>query len=464
METQSRNMQLQSSERAHALDAQKLPGLPYELIKLVLELAYPEPHNLEPPLLSKAFLPVRRSIIHKTLIISSGGYLDKFNEQCERDSELGKLVKSLTDSAGIEFKGSGRWKRDPISWSGSSTTGIKEESANKLWHNLDNIRSVKLGSRYCRNLLLSDVVRSLAIPKLQRLVSLHVAVESTEGQLQLLDLLPRLPSLVSLHVEVETSGPFMSTSAIFPQIQHLSLVGDVFKEGMEPFYKSFPNISTLGLATGRHHPLGARPVPDPVLPAFSPGLEVLPPSIILLSIRKNPREPRIGFSSKQDYRNLKALRLEVGMIDSELASSMSNLPSLERVEIGKGGGHRPFDVVTSVENVMQHVPALTHLKVDTEEAAIGTRVAEGGSLPRDHGVLLVAPDWKVPEYDAMEKEALNDCFSRARERGIEVSGTTVESLRVLEEWREERARLVKLYLESPEGKRAHLNQDLVSIE
>ncbi|GAA5957599.1 hypothetical protein JCM3765_001451 [Sporobolomyces pararoseus] len=472
MEVQTSRMQLRPSEMTRPPGSdQKLPALSYELVTAILEVAAQD-SNFRLPLLSRSYLPAYLSILHRTLRINNQTTLNEFNKACERDPSFSKFVRFVVDGQISRDKDPLHWTRDRR----SVDSEYDVESWQKMFSNFTNLRSLELGRSSSIVLLLRLNLPSI-LPSFQRLTYLDISLgvdwnrasddgPVEDGQHSLFRLIESCPTLTALRLNIGPR-PFLGSPRVFSRIKILTLEGKVFQSGGGGcIYDSFPNVETLHL-----HNRAVRRVDTFSMPAADTtddpinGLELLPPSITSLSLRQQQDGSPQTFA-RRVYPHLNHLKLEIGIISFDFALSFTNLPSLQTIEIGPEArlGVRPLELISSVDTLVDHVANLSRLEINAQACKMGHQVAEGGSLPPNLDVLLIDPEWRIAGYTAAEEAALRAARQKWRSKGIEVTGSTSDSLEVVQQFREERKRRIEIYLASEQGQKERFNEDLVSIE
>ncbi|GAA5840062.1 hypothetical protein JCM5353_008104 [Sporobolomyces roseus] len=254
----------------------------------------------------------------------------------------------------------------------------------------------------------------------------HIRSAASSGSRPLL-LFTSFPTLRSLHVTTyEMKYPAFDTSShtSLRLLTHLTISG-LYAESLSiaSFCTLCPTLTHLNL--------------NCTSPNYPPLLQILPSSLVNLEL--DSRGTHENEFCDRELSRLTALRhLSIGhhIFSYDLPTYLHSLLALETLELGKGRIS-----TDGMRELFDKVP-INHLKLGLTVGEIGYRLevdergsAEGRWVPGEGR--LIAGDWVAPEFDLQDAgdftlEGAREMVRVAEESGIEVEGSIIRSIEVMD--------------------------------
>ncbi|GAA5833634.1 hypothetical protein JCM5353_006597 [Sporobolomyces roseus] len=391
-------------EMAHTID--RLSLLPNELLDHIFDLAYSIDTPSTGPL-SKRLLPFHITGIYRRISLTKPINIARLIEKINKSPELQGIVVSLRLVGG---------SRIPLA-------DFDVVEIDRFFRRLDRLEWLDLGDDGYG--LLPELIphgSRFYLPRLRHLTS----AASSHSQYPLLDFasIPNLRSLFIVNYNVDYGAHESINAGQLLCLTHLEISG---------IYADDLSIATFcSLCPSLAHVTLAAPTAD-----YSPLLRQLSNSLIKLELRTLDEDG--DDLCEQELSRFIALRhlvLGDGMFTSALPSHLLGLRALETLKLGQGRIS-----TNGMQELFDQVP-INHLKLDLTKGRIGYRleVNEAGSvggrwIPGEGR--LIAGDWVIPEFDLQEAgdftlEGAREMVRAAEELGIEVEGSIIRSIEVMD--------------------------------
>ncbi|GAA5833666.1 hypothetical protein JCM5353_006604 [Sporobolomyces roseus] len=393
-----------------ALQVDRLSLLPNELLDHIFDLA----HSIDTPStgpLSKHHLPFYITGIYRRISLTKPINIAKLVRKIGESPDLAKQVKTLHVDAEEVNTG--------------VIEAIESPKIEHFFRQLVHLEWLDLGTDHYEWL---DQLISTQSPALSTPLR-HINSGAPSGPQPLVDF-TSFTTLRSLHVTTYRNNyRAFDTSAhpALPLLTHLTISG-VYAESLSiaSFCILCPALTHLTL--------------NGTSPDYTSLLEILPASLVSLELRFENSHYGDAAPCDQELSRFTALRhLSIGhhLFSYDLPTYLDSLIALESLELGEG--HVSTD---GLIGLLTKLPSLRHLKLDLFEGSIGTRLeidatgsTEAKGLPAEGE--RIADDWVVPDFvrfegDGTTLEAARKMLGEVHDAGVQVEGTILEAVNVME--------------------------------
>jgi len=384
----------------------RLSLLPNELLDHIFDLAY----SIITPstgALSKRLLPFHITGLYRRIYLTKRESISMLIDRIKNLPDLGELVLHLLLSKA----------------SGDKVPPFETVEIDQFFSRLVRLESLDLDHDPYG--VLRALVASMSSSKLPRLRHLTSSV-SSDFEHPLLDFtaFPTLQSLTVIDYNSEDGAYDTATLPHLPLLTHLTVAGLYADDlSIASFCNLCPSLTHLTLECGS--------------PVYSDLLKLLPVKLLRLDLAC----PSLGTDDLCErhlsrFTHLQHLVLDAGMFTTNLSSHLINLRSLEILELGEGS------ISTSeMSDLFNKVP-INRLKLDLTQGKIGYRLevdengSAGGRWVPGEG-RLIAGDWVIPEFDLQGDgdftlEGAREMLREAEEMGIEVEGSIIRAIEVMD--------------------------------
>jgi len=386
----------------------RLSLLPNELLDHIFDLAY----SIDTPstgALSKRLLPFHITGIYRRIHLAKGHNIDQLIRTIHKSEKLGQLVQSL------QLR---RVSGTPVTTSGNFEIG-------GFLYLLTRLDSLDLSDDEHGWLYKITSYESCGyLPRLRHIIS--APDYHSLFPLLAFTAFPALRSLSVIDYEVDAGPHDTQYQSPLQFLTHLDICGLYADDlSIASFCVLCPSLTHLTLRCKS--------------PDFFPLLRYLPSTLVELRLEStNEETDQFCDRGLPHFKHLRHLHLGPGMFTYSLPIYLLDLEQLESIELGEGrvslGGMR---------RLILELPSLRRLGLDLIKAgAIGTRMEvdqgaelQGKQVPTEDE--WIARDWDVPDFDASDgegftTEAVQVMLQLAREHDVEVKGSILEAIEVMD--------------------------------
>ncbi|GAA5905760.1 hypothetical protein JCM6882_000451 [Rhodosporidiobolus microsporus] len=415
----------------------QLSTLPVEILSEIFKLAY-APSSPPTGPICRALLPFDRSARFHRLEVMSVQQLRKLSEVLEGNENLAPWIEELSLS---ETDGS----TDP------SNPSLSDRQLKGFFEHLVSLKSLCLasGTKGVTRLVLSSPFARAYLPNLTRL-SLHHPFDSPHPfDPTPLQYLPNFPRLSALTIEGVTDErlllpglPAANKSKSLPSLSNLteltidSNVADQLAAG--PLIKSCPSLLSLTLRAQNDEP-------DYRALLSSIGNKTSLSSLTLRTPAFYDDYSRPCHSLLPSFIGLGHLYLGEGTFSLDIFTVLRTLPRLTSLGFGEGASV-PVDKFRAFVGASTRFQQLETLTLDMVRGEVGWRIIEdgGGRLHDDADLHShLGPGWVVPPFSFIARDHIRtrdqaaDAIHVARENGVQVKGSLLEAVEVMDKIRAE---------------------------
>ncbi|BGP15547.1 hypothetical protein JCM10213_001362 [Rhodosporidiobolus nylandii] len=410
-----------------------LSSLPVEILSEIFKLAYTPEHPSAGPL-SRALLPFDRSSRFRRLEVKSAQQLRGLMQVAESNEGLFRLVK------GLEISGVDGASGQP------SARPITDRQLKAFFATLTSLKYLSLleGTATLAHLVLTSPFARSYLPSLVHL-AVFTPLESKNpfnpSPFRYLSLFPSLTSLQVTTLMEERALRALRTSKKasppLPSLQELTVISAGSDLPLVlPLLDACPALRRLTL-----HTQTAYPNYPSLLAPFKHKA-----NIESLTLRTSPFYD--GFSNSCDallpsFPNLKHLYLGEGTFSTSVFAAIRTLPRLTSLGFGRGAlpSVKELSALTDGDTRFHQLKTLT---LDCVAGKIGWRTAKDG-----HGQLHpeadenwhTGPGWDIPQFSppngSFHDRDVEKLLEKAKENGVEVKGSAVEAVEVMNSWYQE---------------------------
>ncbi|GAA5894819.1 hypothetical protein JCM5296_007590 [Sporobolomyces johnsonii] len=400
--------------------------LPAELLSSIFDLAYEDTKPSTQPI-CKALSPFQRALLYRHVEVTWSEQLKGLMHAVEVNAGLGAMVKKL--DVNLE--------------AGAPPLGNKRQ-VKDFFAAFTHLARLSLGTA-CPQLIQAVLSFRLSRTHLTAMSSLHVQAPAEwknpfdPAHLQALNSYPSLTSL-----SVATSMPYRyarriksstKKSELLTGIHELTLQGEgVDLPSAARLPNSCPSLRTLTLDCTVHAPQFSL-----ILPLLSTTLTSL--TLKSLAFYDDFTEPCDTLLPR--FSNLEHLYLGEATFSPTIFDVIKQLPALTSLGFGPGALFDTWRLEAVIDGPAR-LATLKQITLDVVHGERGYRLEEdgGGFLHPEHDLSHwhVAPDWVVPRFTCQHgvfSFSFGDVLKLlylAEKNGVEVDGTTVEAVQVMEDY------------------------------
>lgn len=391
--------------------------------------------------LSRLLFPFAQRSLFRTISVSGYDDLTTFCDYVGGRTELGSYIRELCaqiefDTSETDVRRAPRESLDPLSPS--------NETLRQVFENLVQVRKLMLGgSTRITCLVLETRVATSSFPNLR-----HLALVSTFDSFTdpfhpaWYQNLQYYAELVRFHLQIECAPesvrPFAKPSIIprpmRTKVLELVLKGPLSKSQARVLYllDSFGPLSSLALCD-----TSTTPRLYDILTRSRAAKSLLHLDIDCFRTDATPEQADFDKTLSR-LKNLESLAFGgFGLnLPSALYSSLRSISNLEHLSF-HDGIQVSLDELTKLVTGAGKIRALKEIRFDNIVGKVGTLIADAGPYEDDsdhEDASPVHPDWILPEWTPeLSEVGLVEFSKKAKEEGVEVSGTVVDAIGVLEE-------------------------------